>query len=64
MKMTTDTIEITERMCIAALEAYWGKRSSYQPYKRQLWTDKEIEGMYDAIKAALATSANGDRRAD
>jgi hypothetical protein len=46
-------IEITERMCVAALEAYWGKRP-YQPHKRQQWTDKELEGMHDAIKAAFA----------
>jgi hypothetical protein len=45
-------IEITEKMCVAALEAYWGKRP-YVPYKRQKWTDKEMEGMYGAIKAAL-----------
>lgn len=54
-----DNIPITQKMCAAALEAYWGKRP-YVPYKRQKWTDKEMEGMYDAIKAALAVS-NGDR---
>ena len=54
-----DNIPITEKMCAAALEAYWGKRP-YVPYKRQKWTDKEMEGMHDAIKAALAVS-NGDQ---
>jgi len=53
-------IEITEKMCMAALEAYWGKRP-YVPYKRQKWTDKELEGMHDAIKAALSTVSAGDK---
>ena len=44
--------EITEQMCVAALEAYWGKRL-YSPNKSQQWTDKEMQGMHDAIKAAL-----------
>ena len=35
-----------------ALEAYWGPRP-YVPYKKQKWSDKELEGMHDAIKAAL-----------
>jgi hypothetical protein len=52
----TETIEITEKMCVAALEAYWGKRT-YDPRKqhgkKRDWTDKEMEGMHDAIRAAL-----------
>ena len=47
------TIEITKNMCIAALEAYWGKRP-YARHKRRQWTDAEMEGMHDAIRAALA----------
>lgn len=47
------TIDITKDMCIAALEAYWGKRP-YMPKRRQMWTDAELQGMHDAIRAALA----------
>lgn len=46
-------LDITEKMVVAALDAYWGKRP-YVPYKRQKWTDKEMEGMHDAIRAALS----------
>jgi hypothetical protein len=55
-------MEITERMCAAALEAYWGPRP-YVPYKRrQKWTDKEMEGMHDAIKAALHAAGSDPMR--
>jgi hypothetical protein len=55
-------MEITERMCAAALEAYWGPRP-YVPYKRrQKWTDKEMEGMHDAIKAALVRVSHSARQ--
>ncbi len=57
-----DNIPITEEMCAAALEAYWGKRP-YNTHKRQKWTDKEMEGMHDAIKAAVAVS-NGRRESE
>ena len=52
-------IEITKKMCAAALEAYWGKRPYNLCTSSKPWTDKEMEGMYDAIKAALACSVEG-----
>jgi hypothetical protein len=55
--MMMTQIEITERMVVAALEAYWGKRP-YQPRRHQQWTDKEKEGMHDAIKAAFAAAVD------
>lgn len=47
-----ETIEITDRMIAAALEAYWGKRP-YNRHRKAAWSEKECEGMRDAIQAAL-----------